>query len=141
MINFKTFFEQKLSEEDKNIKETLKRLPKSHRALIEGYKFHLQDGNTLKDDDEHVGFLDDDKKTIGIAGPWNYGREFTFLHEIAHKVWENILDANLKNAWKKIESSEPEEHFCMAYANFYTKNPIVKYDKPTWKKFIKELPS
>ena len=139
MKSFKKFFEQKLSEEDKNIKETLGRLPKSHRELVDGYKFHLQDGNTLKNDDEHVGFLDTEKKIIGIAGPWNYGREFTFLHEIAHKVWEKILDTKLKNEWKKIEPSESEENFCMAYANFYTKNPVVKYDKPKWKLFIKGL--
>jgi len=140
MESFKLFFEKALSEEDKNIKETLGRLPKSHAALVGGYKFNLQDGNTLNKDDEHVGYIDDEKKTIAVAAPWNYGREFTFLHEIAHKVWEQILDSNLKSKWKKIESKDSEEAFCMAYANYYVKNPVVRFDKQKWKAFIKGLP-
>lgn len=140
MTSFKLFIEKAMSEEDKNIKETLGRLPKGHRDLVNGYKFKLHSGNTLDGDDDHVGYMDDDKNAIAVAAPWHFGREFTFLHEIAHKVWSEILDAKLQSAWKKIESQDSEEHFCMAYANYYAKNPVVKYDKPKWKSFIKELP-
>lgn len=129
-----------MSEEDKNIKKTLARLPKRHSDLVSGYKFNFQIGNTLQGDDKHVGYMDDKKKTIAVAAPWNFGREFTFLHEIAHQVWSKVLDAKLQKEWRKIEPKDSEEAFCMAYANYYTEMPVEKFDKPRWKAFIKGLP-
>ena len=139
MLNFKLFLEQKMSEEDKNVKDTLGNIPDSHRALVSGYKFNLQNGNTLDGDDKHVGFLDDKQKTIAVAAPWNYGREFTFLHEIAHRVWDQLLSKTERDQWQQICPEDSEEKFCMAYANFYVKNPIAKYNKSKWKKFIQGI--
>jgi len=145
METFRQFFESKLAEEDKNLKTTLQKLPQRHRTLVKGYSYEFQQGNTLKNDDEHVGYIDDDKKKIAVAAPWHYGREFTFLHEIAHKVWA-ILDEDKRKEWRQIakankECKEPaEEAFCMAYANFYSKHQVVIYNNPQWNKFIESLP-
>lgn len=125
-----------MSEVDKNIRDTLSKLPKEHRKLVDGYKFNFQDGNTLKNDDKHVGYINN--HTIAIAAPWHYGREFTFLHEVAHKVWEELSEEQ-KKMWKKIEPKDSEEKFCMAYAQHYSDNPILKYNKNKWKDFIKKV--
>jgi hypothetical protein len=144
MISFKTYMESD-SEEEKNLRDTLDKLPLSHRNLVKGFSFQLQPGNTLKGDDEHIGYLDKGPKKIAVAAPWHYGREFTFLHEVAHRVWEK-LDDSIRNQWKSVagkagDKEGVEEAFCMAYAAVYCKNPPVKYHHPEWIRFIKSLPS
>jgi hypothetical protein len=157
MLNFKDFLLE--TEETDNVKSMIRRLPKKHSKLLDGYRFKYQPGNTLKGDKENIGQIDQDK--ITVAAPWNYGREFTTLHEIAHLVWEYLMTPQLKKKWEKIlkktqkeqiqsvkqrgQSAEalkqcPEEIFCMAYANCYVGTPVVKYDHPAWTQFIKSLP-
>ncbi len=91
--------------------------------------------------------MDDRNKEIALAGPWNYGREFTILHEIGHRVWESIVPPEMKKQWVAIvqqtkhkQNQEPEELFCMAYANHYAKNQIVIHDHPEWHRFIDSVP-
>jgi hypothetical protein len=82
-----------------------------------------------------------------VAGPWHYGREFTFFHEVAHLVWEQLVDKETRKAWGKVleatkdkrQHQGAEEMFCMSFANFYAKNKIVIHDHDTWKEFIKGL--
>lgn len=145
MRSFKDFFIER-SEEDKNIDGTLKKLPKAFRDLIKGYKFNWHCGNTLNGDDGHVGVIDPKKKTITVSAPWNYGREFTLLHELAHKVFENFMTPELLDEWKKILKNtkkkmkqNPEELFCMAFANHFVKNKITIHDHPEWDAFIKKI--
>lgn len=157
MSNFKDFLLE--TEEAENVKAMIARLPKGHARLLNGYKFKYQPGNTLKGDDENIGQIYQDK--ITVAAPWNYGREFTTLHEIAHLVWEYLMTPELKKQWaailKKTQKEQiqkvkqagkgvdalkqnPEEIFCMAYANTYVGTPVVKYDHPAWRKFMLSLP-
>lgn len=151
MISFKEFFRQQdnMIEEKGDIKKTLSKLPPSHAALVRGFKWKFHGGNTLNGDDEHVGYMDDHSKEIAVAAPYNYGREFTILHEIGHKVWEKFVLSNtvLVKEWTQIvnrtknkQKQSPEELFCHAYANFYTKNKIVIHNHPEWKDFIGNLP-
>lgn len=158
MLSFKRFLEQ--SEEDKDILQTLKKLPKSHAALVKGYRFKFQDGNTLDGDDENIGYVDPNRKEIVVAAPWNYGREFTVLHEIGHRVYD-LLPGKLKKRWEAIvqqtrdkqkhvagqkgqntEAIEqnPAELFCMSYAQFYSGSGLLKYDNSIWSQFIGDLP-
>ena len=148
MKSFSQFLEQKAkTEEEKNIQATLKKIPDSHGKLIKDFHVNFEGGNTLHGDDQHVGYVDEEDKEICLASPWNYGREFTFLHEIAHKVYERLVSNDLKKKWagivkktKNKQEQSPEELFCMAYANHYIKNKIVIHDHPEWHKFIEELP-
>jgi len=145
-MEFKIFFENS-DEENKNIKETLKKLPKSHMALTKGFKFKFLNGNTLNGDKEHVGYMmKHPRKEIAIASPWNYGREFTFLHEIGHLVWENLMDKELRKEWSNVlkntkerQHQGDEEMFCMAYACYFAKNKISIHDHESWHEFIKKL--
>ena len=144
MKNFKLFIEK--SEEEENIQSMLKKLPKGHREMINGYKFRYQGGSVLKGDDQHIGLINKDK--ITVAAPWNYGREFTTLHEIGHLVWQEFMTDNLKKKWGRIvkntknkQDQNDEELFCMAYACHYAKHCVVIHDHPAWHKFIKEVPS
>ena len=134
-------------EEVDDINRMLNKLPKHHKKLVNGFKWKFHAGNTLKGDDEHVGYMDDEEQEIAIAAPWNYGREFTILHEIAHRVWESIVPDEMKEEWGKIvkgtKDKQPqgkEELFCMAYANHYAKNKISVHDHPEWDTFIKGIP-
>lgn len=148
MLTFKLFLE---SEEDKNIKSTLKKIPRHHAKLVDGYTFTFKGGNTLPGDDSHIGYMDRKPKEICIAAPWNYGREFTFLHEIAHLVLDKLVPNELKKKWVEIVKrtnkgedealhQSPEELFCMAYAQHYADNKMVKYNYPEWMHFIEQLP-
>jgi len=143
-MEFKTFVETK--EELKDIDKTLKNLPKSHAKLVSGYKYILKGKNTL--DGKHIGELDPKNKKITVASPWNYGRQYTVLHEIGHAVWEHFVDQKLRDKWSKIVNNTKdkqkqcaEELFCMAYADYYAKNKVVIHNHPEWQKFIKEIPS
>jgi len=144
-MNFKEFLERADTYEN-NAKETLKKLPKRHRALVKSYKFKFISSPTLSDG-ENVGFIDEKKKTITIAAPWNYGREFTFLHEIGHTVWKYLVDKDMRKAWTQIvkrtknkQDQNNEELFCMAYANEYANHQDVIHNHPEWSRFIKALP-
>jgi hypothetical protein len=146
MNGFKEFFTE-ATEEEKNVRTTLKKLPKNHRDLIKGYKFHWERGCCLKGDNNHIGIINPKTKIITIAAPYNYGREYTVLHEIAHKVWEK-LPLELKKKWLIVVKENPhrdksqneEENFAMSYADFYAKNKLVKHNCPAWVNFIKNLP-
>jgi hypothetical protein len=138
--------QDEMGEEKGDIARTLSKIPPNHRKLVQGYQWKFHSGNTLNGDDQHIGYMDDRNKEIAIAGPWNYGREFTILHEIAHRVWENLIPPQAKQMWAKIvahtkekQDQEPEELFCMAYANHFAKNKIVIHDHPEWHKFIDQL--
>jgi hypothetical protein len=155
MESFRQFFE--VSEQERDIKHTLAKLPKSHSALIKGYKFKWEAGNTLKGDDEHVGIINPNTKIIRVAAPFNYPRQFTILHELAHKVFEAFVQPNkeLLDRWKeivkktksKMKKLDPEvakqndeEAFAHAYGQFYCKTKLTKFDHPEWMKFIRDLP-
>ena len=153
MDGFKLFLE---NEEEKNVKDLISKLPKTHQKLLHGYKIRFTPGNTLKGDDGHVGYIHKDK--IVVAGPWNYSRSFTFLHEVSHLVWEQGMSKEQKSEWEKLfkkykvqhqktlakESQSAldqnaEEIFAMSYANYYAKHKILTYDCPEWMEFIKNL--
>lgn len=146
-MDFTQFFENSMSqEEDKNVKATLKKLPKAHQALLKGFKIKFISGNTLKGDKEHVGYMLTSPKEIVIASPWNYPREFTFLHEVGHLVWAQFVDEGLQKEWQKVVDSTKErqhqgyeELFCMAYASHFAKNKISIHDHETWHSFIHKL--
>jgi hypothetical protein len=143
-MNFKEFLiESNLSD----VHKTLRKLPNSHSELVKGYKFQFDSNNTLKNDNKHVGVIDGEKKTITIAAPWNYGREYTLLHEIAHLVWKKFISSELRKKWAKIVAQTKdklkdtdEELFSMAYANFYANNKIEIHTHPTWEQFVKVVP-
>lgn len=144
MLNFYLLLEKMESEEQKNLNATLKKLPKKHRRLLNGFKVKFSPNNTIKGDHNHIGYIFKDK--IEIAAPWNYGREFTFLHEIAHLLWEKIITKQQKKLWSKIVlknknrlKQNDEELFCMAYANTYAKHKIKAHSNEYWEKFIKGL--
>lgn len=143
MRSFIKFFEQK-SEEEKNLKTTIDKLPKSHRMLLKNFSVTMTCKNTLKGDDEHIGYIS--KFDIKVAAPWNYGREFTFLHEVAHLVWEKLITPSQKDEWKKLcklYNQKPkmncEEVFCMAYASYFANHQIATYMNPKWDNFFEKL--
>lgn len=150
-MNFKLFLESQEYKDD--INKTLGKLPKDHSLLIKKYKIEFQPNNTLRGDSKHIGFIDEENKKIKIAAPWNYCREFTFLHEIAHAVWKYKVPKDKKKEWNELFKSEKhkmrdnkesinqnaEEIFAMCYANFYTKHKISTYKNEKWNKFIKNL--
>lgn len=151
-MNFKLFLESEEQKEySKDLKQTMKKLPKDHCVLIKGYKIKFEPTNTLKNDSEHIGFIDEEKKIIRIAAPWNYGRNFTLLHEIGHAVWNKKLDEKKKKEWNVLFKKEKnkikhkslnqnaEEIFAMCYANFYSKHKILTYNNSKWMKFIDSL--
>lgn len=145
-ISFRRYIEIEESEEESDIRRTLSKIPRRHADLVKGFNWKFSAGNTLKGDDQHIGYIDTRSKEIAVASPWNYGREFTVLHEIAHQVYDNLIDDQTKAAWKKIvantqnkQNQSPEELFCMAYANYYAKNKITIHDHPEWNNFIKGM--
>jgi hypothetical protein len=144
-MEFKTFLNE--SEENADVQSTLRKIPKSHRKLVAGFEFKFQPGNTLKQDKNSIGEIDEEKKTITVCAPWNYGRQFTFLHEIGHLVWKYVMDKKLRDGWKKAydavkhkQGQGMEELFCMAYANYYAKNKVEIHNHDGWLKFIQNLP-
>lgn len=150
-MRFKDFINEADEKIDRSdLEKTLKKIPKSHRKLLRGYKYYCQAGNTLKDDNGSIGFNHLHKKHISVAAPWNYGREFALLHEIGHTVWMKYMEpcAEMKKKWQDIVNKtkhklkqNAEEQFCHAYANTYAKNKIEVHDFPEWEKFIKSLPN
>ena len=158
-MRFKDFLESDsgMGEEKRDVLKTVGKLPPTHRNLIKGFDWKFQGGNTLSGDDQHVGYMDNYEKEIAVAAPWNYSREFTILHEIAHTVWERLPN-QLKHQWaaiiqktkhqqaannpdnKDCLNQNPEELFCMSYASFYAKHKVATYNHPEWMNFIKNLP-
>ncbi len=147
-LEFKQFFLEG-EEEKENVDKMIAKLPKGHQKLLHGYKFRYQKGNTLKGDDGHIGVIFKDK--ITVAAPWNYGREFTTLHEIGHLVWEYLMTPELKKEWEKVFKAEKknmeksdsldqnaEEIFCMCYACNYAKHKLHTYHNPKWMAFIEK---
>lgn len=148
MTGFKQFLSESIEQE---VKETLDKLPKSHKSLVNGYKYRFQNGSTLRGEKDAVGMIhinNDKKKEIHVASPWRYSRGFTMLHEIGHLVWENKMTQKLKNKWKIIVKNtknkakqSAEELFCMAYACHYMKDHCVRiHDHPEWHDFIAKIP-
>ena len=143
MKSFYLLLEKIQSEEEKNVKATLKKIPKEHAALIKGFNLKFTPNNTLKNDKKHIGFIH--KKNIVVAAPYNYGREFTLLHEIAHMVWEKLVSKELKVKWnniykkyKKELGQNSEEIFCMVYSNIYVRHKLETYDNKELEDFIKK---
>ena len=145
-MNFKTFFEQ---EDSKSIKRTVGKLPAGHQKLLDKFKFRYTSDNTLDNDHGHVGIIQG--KNIEVSAPWNYGREWVTLHEIAHRIWEKKMTKELRKEWsplaKKIKNKNKdnkslqqhdEELFAMAYAAAYAKHPVVTFHHKEWIRFIKE---
>jgi len=144
-------FKQYVSaEEKKDIRRTLEKIPDSHAKLVKGYEVSFQPSGSLKGDRGHVGFIDEENKRITIASPWNYGREYTFLHEIGHAVWKYVLDKEGKKKWGKILatvrtknkkdlSQNDEEVFCMCYAQHYANNKLCKYDHKELDDFVSSI--
>jgi hypothetical protein len=147
---FRIFWE---NEEEENVKATISKLPKRHQKLLHGYKFKYTPRNTLKGDNDHIGYIHKDK--IVVAAPWNYSREMVTLHEIAHLVFEQLMNVNLKKEWSKLIAKtknkqkndqhkrcqsaleqNDEEIFAMTYAATYAKHPPKTYINKDWQKFI-----
>jgi hypothetical protein len=147
-MEFRDFFTLSEEQEDKDLQNTLEKIPKKHRALVKNYKFKWQGGNELKHDKGHIGEIDRDKKTVTVAAPWNYGREYTTLHEIGHLVWDRFISKQDKQRWEEIVKKTPmkkgdrqnaEELWSMAYANHYAKNKVVKFTHDSWDKFVEKI--
>lgn len=148
MGDFKTFLETGNNGKNSDISDTLKKLPKRQQALLKGYEFKFQSGNSLKGDGDHVGYNDLQKKIICVAAPWRYSRQFTILHEIGHVIWDDLLTPEQKKQWESISKKgsqklkqNAEELFCMCYANFYSDRPLTHFCDPKWDKFISNLDS
>jgi hypothetical protein len=142
MTNFRRFLLE--SEEEQNVKETIALLPKGHQKLLKGFKFTFEAGNTLKGDNDHIGYIH--KNKIVVAAPWNYGREWTMLHEIGHLVFERLCDAHYKKEWTQVVKKNPkrqkqndEELWCMAYANHFSKHKVDVHNHPAWEEYMKKF--
>ena len=140
-------FREFLTESNENdVRETLKKIPKTHSELVKGYKYVFQAGNTMIGDKNHVGLIDTEKKRITIAAPWRYGREFCLLHEIGHMVWANFVNEKQRQKWSdivketknKMKESD-EELYCMAYAATYSSNPPEIHNHKKWINFVKNV--
>ncbi len=143
MTTFREFLES--TEEEDNVQQMLNKIPKKHAALMKGFHFKFQAGNTLDGDDDHVGLIKG--KTVTVAAPWNYAREFTTLHEIAHMVFEKLVDDHWKKEWSKVvkkhkgrQKDQPDEElFCHAYANHFVKHKNLTHHHPEWAKYMDRL--
>lgn len=148
-INFKLFLTEASKKFMTDLEETLNKIPKNHKKLVRNYKFETEKENTLAGDNQHVGCIDEKNKKIKIAAPWNYGREFTILHEIGHAVWKYLVTNEQKKKWTKISNQakktnkklekDNEEVFCMIYAQFYTQNKLEKFDEPELIQFVSSI--
>ncbi len=143
MRSFIIFMEQK-SEEEKNLQDTIKKLPQKYKDLLKNFNIKLTCKNTLNGDKNHIGYIN--KFDIEVAAPWNYGREFTFLHEVAHLVFEKVITDKQKSEWKKLAKfykgkpkMNSEELFCMVFANTYANHHVETYNHPKLVNFIKSL--
>jgi len=148
MNGFRAYFLEQTKEQEENIKKTLAKLPAAYQTLIKDYKIKWHHDNTLMGDDGHIGIINPNNKTITIAAPWNYGREFTFLHEVSHKIFEKYMapyPERIKE-WKKVlvkhkkrMKQNLEELWCMNFANYFSKNKIVAHTHPEWESYMKKF--
>ena len=150
-MNFKEYFiVNEASGDEEDAKKTLGRIPKRHRELVKDYKLIFQPSNCLKGDEKHIGFINEKDKTITIAAPWNYGREYTLLHEVGHAVWKFLVSKEKREEWGKILApvkaknkkdlgQNDEEIFCMIYAQVHAKNKVKKYDHEKLEKFVSRI--
>ena len=143
MRSFIMFLEQK-SEEEKNLQKTIAKLPEKYRKLLKNFNIKLTCKNTLNGDRDHIGVIH--QFDIEVAAPWNYGREFTLLHEVAHLIWEKLITEKQKDQWKrlaKLYKGKPkmneEELFCMFFASTYANHHVETYNHPKLMAFIKSL--
>jgi hypothetical protein len=154
MKKFQEFLESKNNEE---ANATIKQLPEKHQKLLKGYKIEFEKDCHLKGYPDSIGLIhlgDPKNKKIHIAAPWRYGREFALLHEIAHLVWSVDLSDKQKEDWKEVvkltrknlkkydpdvAKQNEEELFCHAYAQFYSKNKVLKYNHKKWDLFIEKI--
>lgn len=145
MAEFKHFMESN----DSDAKASLRKLPSSHRALVRGFPIKFVSTGTIPGDKNHIGKVQDKpSKSITVAAPWFYPREFALLHEIGHLVYAKwVKGTPLEKKWNKIAGSTKgrvkdnfEELFCHAYASFYSHNQITKHDHKNWDSFIRALP-
>ncbi len=141
MFTFKKFMDK--SEEEKDLEQTLGKLPQKHQKLVQGFKYKFHAGNTLNGDDEHVGYMDPHRKEIAAAGSWRYPREWVFLHEVAHQVWDHLVTPEKREEWATIvkntkhkQNQSAPELFCMAYACVYSSHKLEIHNHPEWEKFI-----
>lgn len=149
LMKFADYLLLREGKESEDVKKTLGKLPKRHRDLIKNYKVVFQPSNGLKGDPEHIGYIDEEKKTIAIAAPWNHSREYTLLHEVGHAVWKSLVGEEKRREWKhllakhrgknKHLNQEHEEMFCMLYAQHYAKNKLEKYDHDELLKFVAKI--
>jgi hypothetical protein len=149
-MKFTDYLESKeIASQKEDIKQTFAKIPKKHANLVKDYKIIFQKSNCLKGDDKHIGLIDEKNKTITIAAPWNYGREYTLLHEIGHAVWKYLVSEEAKKEWERLVSKvkkttkdlnqNNEEIFCMLYAQNYAKNKLIKFDHDELKKFVSKI--
>ena len=149
-LNFKNFILSEASSIDASIdtKKTIKKLPKEHQLLLKGYKISFESGCSLKNDKNHIGYNDLNKRKIVVSGPWHYGREFTLLHEIGHLIWFHYMknDKAKQATWKALVKATPnkvdqqaEEVFCHTYANLYSKHKMISHNQKKNKKFVKSI--
>ena len=132
-----------------DIEDSLAKLPKGHRKLVHGFHIKLEPGNTLHGDDGHVGVvMTSPKKQIKVAAPFNYGREFTLLHEAAHIIWQvYVKGTKWEKEWSQVcklnknrKKDEPdEENWCHAYSNHFVKHKIVTHTCPEWDDYMERF--
>lgn len=146
MASFKEFFQDNADEEKRDVAKLLAKIPKHHAALVNGFHWKFQAGNTLHGDDQHVGYMDPEDKTICVAAPWNYARDFTVLHEIAHRVWEKYMAPyperiqkwqHIVDNTKNRQQQSAEELFSMGYAATYATHPPIIHYHSEWVEFMK----
>lgn len=154
MNGFKIFIE---TEEEDNVQDTISKLPKSHQKLLDRYKFKFTPGNTLKGDNDHIGYIHNDK--IVVAAPYRYSREMVTCHEIAHLVFEYLMTRKLRQEWSELMKKTKKDHqkiqhaqnkpgldqndeeiFAMAYAATYARHAPETYANKEWQHFIKNIP-
>jgi len=145
MGGFKKFIESNESD----ARSSIRKLPKSHRALVRGFRLKFVGTGTIPGDDQHIGKVQDKPhRSITVAAPWYYPREFSLLHEIGHLTWAKwVKGTDLEKKWLTIYKNtkgrvrqNAEECFCHAYASYYSHNKITKHDHAAWDNFIRNLP-
>lgn len=146
MNGFYKFYEDKVNDE---AEESLKKLPEKHRHLIKGYKFKFEDGCNLKGYPDSIGLIhlgNPDKKIIQVAAPWRYGREFAFLHEVAHLIFDKLCKSKWKTEWektvklhKKRQKQNNEELWCMAYANHFAQHKNMTHTHSAWESYMTDF--
>lgn len=140
-------FLEYLSIRDK-IKKTLNKIPTKHEQLVSDYSVKFVSNHCL-DKNGNVGEINlSGSKVIKLSSPWIYGREFVFLHEVAHLVYNNFIkNTKWENEWSKIykineklkKQYSKEESFCMCYASFFSDNFVDEFKCDSWDNFMERF--